>query len=71
MCFGADASHGYERTHIDSLRSLAELLAVYMQAPPVTRRDARELGPVEDFPEQPLTPPPGAPVVPKEDPREY
>ncbi|WP_207485940.1 osmoprotectant NAGGN system M42 family peptidase [Arenibaculum pallidiluteum] len=30
-CFGADSSHGYERTHLSSLRALAELIAVYVQ----------------------------------------
>lgn len=31
LCFGADASHGYERTHMSVLVNLAELLAIYMQ----------------------------------------
>ncbi len=53
VCFGADASHGYERTHIDALRSLAELLALYMQSAPTFLRDRLELGPLQGFPTQP------------------
>jgi putative aminopeptidase FrvX len=33
VTFGTDATHGYERTHRDSLVSLARLLALYAQAP--------------------------------------
>lgn len=32
VCFGADASHHYERTHVRSIVALAELLAVYLQS---------------------------------------
>lgn len=53
VCFGADASHGYERTHQDGLVSLAELLALYIQSRPTFERDKRELGPLEGFPIQP------------------
>ena len=53
LTFGVDASHGYERTHIDSLTSLARLLTLYMQAPPAVMRDSVPLGPVEGFPELP------------------
>jgi peptidase M42 family hydrolase len=51
-CFAADASHGYERTHVSSLRALAELLALYVQSPPTFRRDRRAFGPLEGFPTQ-------------------
>lgn len=34
VCFGVDASHGYERVHADALECLARLLALYMQTPP-------------------------------------
>lgn len=54
LCFGVDGSHGYERTHIDGLRHVAELTALYMQSEPTFERDARQLGPLEGFPEQPL-----------------
>jgi len=32
ITFGTDATHGYERTHRDSLQSIASLLCVYAQA---------------------------------------
>jgi putative aminopeptidase FrvX len=35
VCFALDSSHGYERTHIESLDALARLLALYMQMPPL------------------------------------
>lgn len=34
VCFGIDASHGYERTHVNALESLVRLLALYLQSPP-------------------------------------
>jgi peptidase M42 family hydrolase len=52
VCFGADSSHGYERTHVDSLRSLAELLTLYMQSDPTFKRDSETLGTLEGFPRQ-------------------
>jgi peptidase M42 family hydrolase len=33
ITFGTDATHGYERTHRDSLTSVARLLVLYAQAP--------------------------------------
>jgi len=53
VCFGADASHGYERTHLDSLRSLGRLLMCYMQSAPTFLRDREVLAPLEGFPHQP------------------
>ena len=53
VCFGLDASHGYERVHRDSLHHLARLLAVYMQSERILRRDRIEMGPIEGFPHQP------------------
>lgn len=53
VCFGVDASHGYERTHLDSLRAVAELVALYLQCEPAVRRDRQELGPLKGFPTQP------------------
>lgn len=46
VCFALDASHGFERTHIDSLKELSTLIALYMQAPPVSPRDAEPLAPM-------------------------
>lgn len=34
VCFGVDASHGYERTHLGALESLSRLLTLYMQCEP-------------------------------------
>jgi peptidase M42 family hydrolase len=52
--FGADASHGYERTHLDGLCSLAELLTLYLQSDPAVPRDRMQLGPLKGFPTQPV-----------------
>lgn len=54
LTFGVDASHGYERTHLDAVGSLAQLLTLYVQAPPVAARDRYDLGPVKGFTEQPV-----------------
>ncbi len=53
LCFGIDASHGYERTNVDALVQLARLLTVYAQMPPAVARDKTELGPLKGFPDQP------------------
>ncbi len=42
ITFGLDASHGYERIHVHSLRSLAELVTAYVQSPVHIQRDAEE-----------------------------
>jgi peptidase M42 family hydrolase len=41
LAFGCDATHGYERTHIDSLAALSRLLGAYMLSPPVFASDAQ------------------------------
>jgi peptidase M42 family hydrolase len=43
VCFGTDATHGWERTHMDSLTSLALLLYHYACSEPTFRRDRDEL----------------------------
>ncbi len=53
VTFGIDASHGYERIHQDALESLAELVAIYMQSPPLYARDRYELGSRAGFPTVP------------------
>jgi len=53
VCFGVDGSHGYERTHCNALRSLAELLTLYMQSEPTVMRDRMEMGPMHGFTHQP------------------
>jgi peptidase M42 family hydrolase len=45
VCFGIDGSHGYERIHWNALHSLIELLTIYMQNPPLYKRDRYEIGP--------------------------
>ncbi|MCE2510110.1 MAG: osmoprotectant NAGGN system M42 family peptidase [Alphaproteobacteria bacterium] len=50
LCFALDASHGYERTHVDSLVALARLLSLYVQNEPLFKRDTKALGPMGDLP---------------------
>jgi peptidase M42 family hydrolase len=52
ICFGIDASHGYERTHLHALRSLAELTGLYLQSEPVFMKDKSELANFGDFSKQ-------------------
>lgn len=53
LCFGTDASHGYERSHLSTLLALAELLALYMQSGPTIPEDRqRRLDSVESFSHQ-------------------
>ncbi|MFW6060302.1 MAG: osmoprotectant NAGGN system M42 family peptidase [Phycisphaeraceae bacterium] len=58
IAFGVDASHGYERTHIESLVHLSQLASLYMQSAPAVERDRMELGPMKGFPDQPTETPP-------------
>ncbi len=53
LCFGVDASHGYERTNIHALIHLARLLTIYVQTPPAVARDRVDRGSIKGFPEQP------------------
>lgn len=50
--FGTDASHGWERTHVDGVRRVAQLIAGYLQTPLLFAFDAAPIGPVQEFPEQ-------------------
>ncbi|MEM7620903.1 MAG: osmoprotectant NAGGN system M42 family peptidase [Pseudomonadota bacterium] len=52
VCFGLDASHGYERTHIDSLKALTHLLCRYMMSNLTITRDKYRLGPLKGFTRQ-------------------
>jgi len=52
VCFALDSSHGYERTHRDSVEAVASLLALYMQVDALFERDAAAIGPLQDFPEE-------------------
>ena len=53
ICFALDGSHGHERTHEESLLSVARLLTLYMQSGPIFARDDQPMGPLADFPENP------------------
>ncbi|QBF27955.1 osmoprotectant NAGGN system M42 family peptidase [Pseudomonas tructae] len=44
LAFGCDATHGYERTHIDSLAALSRLLTAYLLSPPVFASDSHASG---------------------------
>jgi peptidase M42 family hydrolase len=50
ICFALDASHGYERTHLDSLAAVAKLAGLYLQSPALFERDAEAIGPAGDLP---------------------
>lgn len=63
--FGVDASHGYERIHVDALTSLAHLVAAYVASPLVIERDAREMSGIGGFTEQPLDEAPAAVLGPE------
>ncbi|WP_218566304.1 osmoprotectant NAGGN system M42 family peptidase [Vallicoccus soli] len=60
--FGIDSSHGHERTHLDGVRAVAELLVLYLQSPLTFEEwDATPTGPLEEFPSvtvQPAEPEP-------------
>lgn len=51
VCFALDSSHGYERSHKDSIVAVARLIALYMQTEMLFERDRSALGPLQDFPE--------------------
>jgi peptidase M42 family hydrolase len=53
VAFGVDASHGYERIHMDALRSIAELITAYVTSPLEIKRDVEEISGVKGFTEQP------------------
>jgi peptidase M42 family hydrolase len=54
ITFGVDASHGYERTHMHALRSLAELVTVYLTSPVNIQRDLEDTTPgLKGFTKQP------------------
>ena len=60
VTFGIDASHGYERVHLNALTSVARLLTVYTMSPVDIMRDAEPAGDLEGFTEQPTEPAEGA-----------
>ena len=55
--FGVDATHGWERTHLDALVATGELLALYLQTPlTFARWDAEPAGPLKHFPSTAVQP---------------
>jgi len=55
ITFGVDSSHGYERTHLHALRSLAELLTAYAQSPVEITSDSEAMTDVSGFTQQPTS----------------
>ncbi len=53
ISYGIDASHGYERGHIDGFIQVAKLALAYTKSGPTFQRDKEELGPLKGFPVQP------------------
>ena len=53
ITFGIDASHSYERIHMHSLKSIAELVCLYAASPVEITRDVEELAGLAGFTEQP------------------
>jgi len=60
ITFGIDASHSYERIHVHSLKSIAELVCAYAASPVEIARDTEELSGLEGFTTQPTEPAPEA-----------
>lgn len=52
ICFELDASHGYERTHIESLIAVSNLIVLYMTSPIQITHDKNMFGPLEGFTRQ-------------------
>jgi len=54
ITFGIDASHGYERIHLDALLSLARLAAHYACSDVKITRDIKSMGSLKGFTHQPI-----------------
>lgn len=50
ICFGLDASHGWERSHVRSLEAVAQLLAQYMISKPLFAEHENVIGSDEEYP---------------------
>lgn len=60
--FGVDASHAWERTHLDGLVGLARLLVAYLGSElTFVRWDREPLGPLDEFPSTSVQPAPRQP----------
>jgi peptidase M42 family hydrolase len=57
--FGVDSSHGHERTHLQGVEHVAELLSLYLQTDlTFPDWDISERGPLEEFPSRSVQPTP-------------
>jgi peptidase M42 family hydrolase len=62
--FGVDATHGFERTHLDSLRQTAELVGLYLQTDLTFESwDQDRTGQLSDFPSRSVQPADKGPVL--------
>lgn len=62
---GVDATHGHERTHMDSIVALCRLLIAYATSPlTFSDWDAEPIGPLEEFPSSSVQPAPHQPEIP-------
>lgn len=50
VCFGLDASHGYERVHMDSLLSVSKLVYSYLNSAPLFSENENVIGPENEYP---------------------
>jgi peptidase M42 family hydrolase len=61
---GVDATHGHERTHLDSIRATAQLVALYLQTElTFPTWDKAAAGPLEEFPSRSVQPADRAPGI--------
>ncbi|MGJ3230482.1 MAG: osmoprotectant NAGGN system M42 family peptidase [Oceanicaulis sp.] len=56
ICFGIDASHGYERIHMHALHSVARLVRSYCLSRVEINHDAEEMGGLSGFTHLPIHP---------------
>jgi len=53
VCFGTDATHGYERCHVKTVDALGRLLLHYLVSKPLFERDKQDMGSLSGFPSLP------------------
>ena len=64
LTFGVDASHGYERTNLHALTSVAQLLVAYATQRPLYAAQKHSLSPLDAFPKTRKTDVDGAQITP-------
>ncbi|MBT00805.1 MAG: osmoprotectant NAGGN system M42 family peptidase [Oceanospirillaceae bacterium] len=50
ICFGLDASHGWERVHMRSLEAVTRLLVSYLTSKPMFDKDQNAIGAISEYP---------------------